>query len=501
MVPSGTGLTKQSNPNVVIPRGTKLLSIAFRLTTGSPTCNQSPATCVARSKTLNYRHFRLTPYSIPSGTTTVIKLAGIDIEPIQIGINTGGSLIRRGISHFGFGAIDKILNAKRNVIDEFNASVSSLPSQAFDPQLFYRNLVSLNTVWQFDSPVPPNSGFIANLTFHYNPSDFPDDPNFREDSLQVVAFDPASGRIERHPTTLDLSARTATARVNGLAPFYTLGVFGPFTSHTLKLPLLSTEEGLENKLVLVNPGSGSLTLSAHGYDGSGVPLAGPGVDPATALILPAGQQLARSAAEFFHLDPLALGALGLNGWIQARADSPFIAAYQMLGSGNKRDVLDVSSFSAAALALSDVAYDSSNTTEIHLANGANIDNDMLLELYSANGSIVSASDVSLPAKGRFAGRIQDLFPTIPKPFTGYLLAIGNTDLSAASLSVSSSEISALIGQPLQSGLMPTKLYGAYVLTSANNLTTRLNLVNPTTNLADSQPAARRGSRGRSGAAD
>jgi len=56
---------------------------------------------------------------------------------------------------------------------------------------------------------------FADLKLYYSAEDLPDDPNFNEAALKVIAFDPATGKLESYPTTVDLAARSATRASTG----------------------------------------------------------------------------------------------------------------------------------------------------------------------------------------------------------------------------------------------------------------------------------------------
>src|SRR5207237_1158594 len=123
----------------------------------------------------------------------------------------------------------------------------------------------------------------------------PDDPNFDESKLQVISLD-SSGTLHAYPTTLDTTNKVATAQIEGLDPYYSLAMIGPFTQTSVMLPTAATG------YALVNTGSQAANINVTPYasDGTGT--------PATS-VLKATNQMQFSGSD----------------WVQAWSDQPTVA--------------------------------------------------------------------------------------------------------------------------------------------------------------------------------
>ncbi|MBI4305398.1 MAG: hypothetical protein HY678_03675, partial [Chloroflexi bacterium] len=350
----------------------------------------------------------------------------------------------------------------------------------------FNDFIGINTVWQVDPPVPATTTtpfgdqkFTADLTIHYDAIDFPDDANFKEANLKVVSFDPATGKLTSYTTTLDTAKKTAAARVEGLGPYYTLGVFGPFTQKSLDFPMLRTTSSVFTGLGFLNLGTEKSSLTLTSYGEAGTKHSGSGVTNPTSATLSAAEQIPKVVHQFFNFDTNAI-----SGWVQVRADKKSVVGFELIGDANTLDGVDVPAVLSPSIILTDIEYDPTYTTEIHIANPTNFQTNVTLELRTNAPSPVEALEVSLAPKAKLSRRIQDLFPLISKGFFGYLLVRADHDISAAELLVSRESIAALNGQILQSGIStPAKLYSAQLANGGGAYYTRLNLVNPTSKSA------------------
>ncbi len=361
-----------------------------------------------------------------------------------------------------------LLTAARDFSNPF-AELAALP----------RDFIGIDAAWQFDPPIPADGSFAAYLTFSYDAEMFPDDPNFNEANLKIVSFDPASGKVESYPTTLDRVAGTASTRVNGLMPIYSLGVFGPFAHRTLNFPVLRSLDDFTTRLYFANFGSINAGLSTRAFTPVGEPYSETGiVNPLNTTLL-AGRTWSGLVSELFKFTmPLD------GGWVQTRADKNFVAGYQMLGKDNRLDGLSVPALAAGTQVLTDVQYDATMTTGIHVANVTRFDTNLTLELRTVAGALAGSYETSLAPKETFANRVQDIFTGVAQPFTGYVIVRGTQDLSVTALQLAAAEITALPGQIALTSNTPTKLYAPYMLADNQVITTRLNLVNPTTSAAN-----------------
>lgn len=252
------------------------------------------------------------------------------------------------------------------------------------------------------------------------------------------------------------------------------------SERTLSFPILRTGGDTFTSFAFLNLGKEAATLTPKAYSETGIELGGPGVNPSSRTLLPS-QQLPLLAPEIFNF-----ASPSNEGWMEVQSDKNTVVGFQLIGD-NTLNVLDgiAAPLAASSLVLTDIEYDSVYSTEVHLANTAGAQNNLTLELYSGAGVQAGRFSTSLPAKGKYFGKIQDIFPSMPRPFLGYLVVRGDQDVAAAELLVSSSAMAALGGQRLQAAsVTPTKLYSAQLGNRRNSVFTKLNLVNPTARAAN-----------------
>jgi hypothetical protein len=421
-----------------------------------------------------YKNIQSPPISLPAGLTTAATALGVDLRPVQNSANRilkWSRLAKTGASaakDFG-----QALNLLQNApVDSLRVS-NSLSADV----LPLREFIGIYSSWRFDPPIPAAapSDFTADLTLHYDRADFPDDPNFSEANLKVVSLDPATGNIETYPTTLDRTARTATARVIGLRALYTLGVVGPFSQRTLNFPLLKSSGDTYTGLGFLNLGTAAASLTLTAYDAKGQAITGDPIRNPVSRTLGAAQQLPDLVSKFFNITHTA-GA----GWVQTRADRGSVVGFQLVGDRDRLDGVDTLINRSPAVVLPDIEFSTTYTTEVHVANPNSVAINVSFELRSAPGAVVGTYETTLAGKGKIERTIQDLFPTLTRPFAGYLIVRGDADLVAAELLVSEQSMAALNGQILSTpAAVRTRLYSAQLATGGGSYATRLNLVNAT----------------------
>ena len=429
------------------------------------------------SKPIPYLNFGVPPSTISAGPRQTLSGPGVDVTTIENTTNRPTQIGRRATAAqnaeegssgiFSSGLASPIPHAAVKSIDE--AAQTAAP---------FKDFVGVNATWKFDPPIAANSGFVADLKFSYSAEDLPDDPNFNEAALKVIGFDPATGRRETYQTTLDLNAKTATARVNGLLPLYSLGHFGPFAQRSMYFPVLRNLDNFNTRLTFASVGNSAASLTTQAYAPTGKLYAASNVVNPLTQALPAGRTLTGLVNELFKFPSFADG-----GWLQTRVNKNFVAGYELLGKGERLDVLGAPAFYAGTQVLTDVSFDATRTTEIHLANVTRFDNAVTLEWRSATGALLATYETTLTPKESLAARVQDLFTAITQPFAGYVIVRGTHDLAAAALSVDAKEISALPGQVVLPSNTATKLYAPYVLLDGDTFGMRLMLVNPTVSAA------------------
>src|SRR5581483_10009168 len=404
---------------------------------------------------------------ISGGATTVQSNQGVTMNGVQNLADRTFTLTRHAAQFKG------ALDTSRLSLTEAETTADDAPHFALrypEAASLLRDFIGVNAYWEFNPPIPADGSFAADLTFSYDAGMLPDDPNFSEAALKVVSFDSDTGQLVSYPTAVNLAAKTATARVNSLARYYTLGVFGPFAQRSLNFPVLQSSDDLTTRFNLVNVGTADAALSLRAYDDAGADLQAPGLVNPLPATLRAVRLLTGSVSELFK------STAPLAGWVQTRANRNFVAGYEMLGSGSRLDGLNAPSGYDSALILPEAVWDATQTTEVHLANATNFSGVVTLELHDATGRLAQTAEVTLAPKARFAGRLQDIFQDLAQPFTGYLLILSERDLAAAAVQVLEKEITALNAQPLNSGA--TKLFAPH-LPLGGPITARLTVVNPT----------------------
>ena len=265
---------------------------------------------------------------------------------------------------------------------------------------------------------------------------------------------------------------------------------------SLDLPLIRTNRSEFTGLAFLNLGTRT-RLTVNGYDDDGSPL-----DRSTRFEteLEDSQQIARTAAEM-----LEFGLFGAEGWVQARVDTTSVVGFGLLGSsdGNLLDGVDFSlsnrdpgllgnsnlrlpsqaappTGQGASLILTDIRYTADTVTELHLANPTNQESEVEVQLFNSAGTRVDLVSRTLAAKEKLKGEIQELFSGVDRPFFGYLIISGNTELAALVLLVTENSLGALRAQPLQpEGTAVSQLYSSQLATGQGLIVTVFTVVNPT----------------------
>jgi uncharacterized protein (TIGR03437 family) len=358
-----------------------------------------------------------------------------------------------------------------------NGLLSTAEQQATISALFNSYLL-INAYWHFEPAIPADGTFLADLTLQYSPADLPDDPAFNPANLKVIAYDPDAGLLEAYPSTVNLAARTVSVRVNRLASYYTLGAENLLTARALDFPVLRQAQNFASRLLLLNTGTAAAALSFRAYAPNGELYIGPGIiNPAT-VTLPTSQLTSLTPESLFKLTASING-----GWMRTSSNQRAVLGYEMIGKDNRLDGLPVSNLHSGLFVLSNIERDATWETEIHLANVTAFTGNVMLELRDANGVTVGAWERVMLAHTAYSARINELFPTVPENFKGYLLGQSEQGLSVAALLTSEAEIAALNAQPWQTENAPSTLYLPSAPFEPGYFTSILNLVNPTTNTA------------------
>lgn len=131
-------------------------------------------------------------------------------------------------------------------------------------------------MWHFTPAIAAGTGFNADLALIYSPEAVPGDPNFTETAMKVISLNPTTGELRTYDTTVNLATHTATARIDSLASYYTIGVVGPFPQRVFTFPLLRGSSGLTAR-VIINAGNKAAPLALTALNTSGQVISGDGV--------------------------------------------------------------------------------------------------------------------------------------------------------------------------------------------------------------------------------
>ncbi len=223
-------------------------------------------------------------------------------------------------------------------------------------------------------------------------------PGFDENSLYVNAFD----KVVRISLTRE----------------------PPLDAAVLTFPRLVNTAGEAFGVALVNSGEKDATLSFTAYDDDGKPaaIAEPGRNPAMLLLKP-GQQYSAVGAQIFGQ---AFDTAG--GWMRITSDEKNVAGCFLTFDPdlNTMDGTDVGNDSLTGLLFPEIA-----DTEISLVNTSpNVEAGISIALYGNDGiSMDTPARVTIPAMGRFAAAVSDLFPNADLVKGGYASVTASAGVS------------------------------------------------------------------------
>ena len=416
----------------------------------------------ARSSFKSYGNVQAPPFAIPRSVNQVAGALGFDLTTLQAVANLTTVTLARTA-----GDINNVVKALKP------PSSIQEPSSAKDEYLITApsDIIQTSSFWSIEPRVAKDD-FVGEVALSYSDDDLSDDPNFSETNLKIVSLDPQSGELQAHETTVDLEAKKATAQVEGLDSLYGLAVVGPFTNRTLNFPILRSTSDLFNGLAFLNLYGDPASLDLYAYDPTGTEIDGNRLK--TELVLSASEQLPQLADQFFEFP-----TSNTQGWVQAYSNRREVVGFELIGSDDILDGVDVPDVLSPNVILTRIEYGSNVSTESHIANPTNFQNGVVLELYS-NAGVFGTFETSLDAKEKFTGKIEDIFPDLPHPFLGYLIVRADYQVAAAELLITDSTLAALNAQILEEGSEDaTHLYSAQLASGRGEWKTQLNLVNAT----------------------
>ena len=381
----------------LIPPGTTSIVVRYELHGPSQALTASCSGGCAEDALLYYT-LTLPPLNLAnSAVNSVQNLVGGTFSLLQTKLNTSVQTARANLATATAVAITlKYLNP--------GAAVNNPP------------FVGIQNTWTFDPPVLRDGSMSANLTLRYRPDQLPDDPNFVESRMQIVSLD-AGGVLRTYPTTLNLTAHTATAQIDSIDPYYTLAVVGPFSKTILNLPAASTGYALVN----TGPQDASLTTTAY-RNGAGTPVTS-------------------------TLKSSNLATSGSADLVQTATDSTGVRGVSWMAAGRLLTVSQAVE-RGTAFAFTDVEFDTRKSTELRWTNTMNFPADTRVTLYNGDGSTFGTYTLTLAPKTAAASRIETLFPKLAKGFVGYSVVSSNQPIVASGSQIANNTATDLAAQPI-----------------------------------------------------
>ncbi len=312
-------------------------------------------------------------------------------------------------------------------------------------------ILPVNSIWRFDPPIDRDGSFQGTIVLQYDPSQFPDDPNFDPAKLQVLAVDGATGQIVQLPSTVDPAAQTVSAALDSLAPVYGLGMVTKLSLPNAMFPAADGATAYDSGLAVVNLGKDAVSLQLNGY--------GATADPAALQTsVGAGAQFAGKPRDLFQ-EPDG----SRTAWVQARAGTNTLAGIELFSDATRLEVLPLQRQPSDYLVVPWVEASTVVRSEIHLANPGNFVNQASLYLYAADGTLADSRWVELQPKAKVRGELSAIFNSMPDTFTGYVVISAANPVAAAALHTYRGALSASPSQAAATLLgAPATLYAPYL---------------------------------------
>ena len=295
--------------------------------------------------------------------------------------------------------------------------------------------------WSFSAPQPPGQ-FSAEMELGYFPEDLPDDPGFSEIRLQILAYDPASGSYLPLPTTLDPVNKKATARIDGLAPAYTLGLASPPAEHFVDFPLLDATGTTTAELIVSQFGTGEKRIGLFPHHDSGEAVAGFSPLSVPIEVPPSGQ------VSLPLLEPLPLALVELASWLRLHAPTSSSAVLALRSPGRADYLAPPAAAPDLVLPLARSGT-GGFTTHLHLLNPNSQPDAVQILAISPNGTIAASGVWPLSPRGRLSGELPQLLPSLPGGWSGSLRVRSARGLKGAAVEVGTRAIAVVPFRPVQ----------------------------------------------------
>jgi hypothetical protein len=359
-----------------------------------------------------------------------------------------------------------------------NEDTNSVPLALED---LLHNVACIQRTWGFSPTIPVDGSFEADMVFRFYDGDLAHDPCLDIARLVVIGLDPVDGVARRFATVVDPGAGTATAHVNSLMPYYTLGTFAPFGTHALAFPALSGPFGKATRFSLVKRGRFPQQVILEAREEDGREHTDAGTNPVERAVV---------GSLFSSSDTNGLFAMsGSNitpGWIQATVHGPAGAAgCLLLGEEDARyDALPVDGKATPFAVLADVQLSDSIDTTLYVVNPTAHSNTIQLQLRSATGALEDETETVLDPRSRVSGPLALRLTVTNRPFQGYALVSGSADLVAGVALHSAALMWSVAGRTALGGVSSEKRYVPGLVFRPGTDEIDINVVNPTTNTVD-----------------
>jgi hypothetical protein len=270
-------------------------------------------------------------------------------------------------------------------------------------------VIAARLSWRFDPPIPADGSFTGEMTLRYDPEDLPDDPNFDEAKIEILAIRPETGEIERLAGRADTTARSVTACVDGLASIYTLGVVTARERANFAFPAAAASSSAQSGLALVNLSGETAAPELTAYSEHGEP----------ATVGPVGTEL-RPWAQWSGAASDLLKPDGPVSWVLVRAAGNRIAGVNLLAAGSKLEAIPLATSASRYSVLARVEWNADLETELRIVNPGNFETELSVFLYAPDGSEQAKAALTLRAQSERRMDVRGLFPDAPETFLGHL---------------------------------------------------------------------------------
>ena len=289
--------------------------------------------------------------------------------------------------------------------------------------------IAVNRYWTFDPPIPKNGSFRSTLTLTFTDADLPSDPNFDSSKLEMIAYNPTTGAVDRIAARFDVASRSLSAEINSLDSIYSLAVFGPFAKKSLAATALTAPARLS--VVNLEPGTVALNFTT----------------PSKASLTAASNQaLVGTAAEL-------TGAPTVT-WALASGPASMAGAHTISLGATGFDFLELAGAAATRAVFPEVQQSGLVSTEFHIVNPTPFPASAALSMFTADGSLIDSVPINLTGSSKTIV-LSDSFTKLALPFTGYATLVSGQPVFASASYTSRSAIAGL--NAIAPGSMPARM--------------------------------------------